>query len=119
MVCSDLRCRTPSPHADQAGATTTAAGLFELRHFVRASAGEPPAVGPLILGTLVSFGAGILAIAGLLRFLRTHTTTVFVVYRIVLGSLLLVLLGKGILQPTSGAEPERKVASVQGRPLAK
>jgi len=96
---------------------TTAAGLFELRHFVRASAGE--AAGPLILGTLVSFGAGILAIAGLLRFLRTHTTTVFVVYRIVLGSLLLVLLGKGILQPTSGAELERKVASVQGRPLAK
>ncbi|HEX4804158.1 MAG TPA: undecaprenyl-diphosphate phosphatase [Myxococcaceae bacterium] len=98
---------------------TTAAGLFELRHFVRASAGEHPAAGPLILGTLVSFGAGILAIAGLLRFLRTHTTTVFVVYRVLLGSLLLVLLGKGILQPTSGAELEHKVASVQGRPLAK
>src|SRR5215468_9592631 len=98
---------------------TTAAGLFELRHFVRASGGEHLTVGPLILGTLVSFGAGILAIAGLLRFLRTHTTTVFVVYRILLGSLLLVLLGKGILQPTSGAELERKVASAQWRTLAK
>jgi len=98
---------------------TTAAGLFELRHFVRASGGEHLTAGPLILGTLVSFGAGILAIAGLLRFLRTHTTTVFVVYRILLGSLLLVLLGKGILQPTSGAELERKVASAQWRTLAK
>lgn len=98
---------------------TTAAGLFELRHFVRASASEHPTVGPLIVGTIVSFIAGILAIAALLRFLRTHTTTVFVLYRVLLGSLLLVLLGKGILHPSSGSEQERKVASLQARSPAK
>jgi len=95
---------------------TTAAGLFELRHFVRAS--EHPTAGPLILGTVVSFGAGMLAIAGLLRFLRTHSTGVFVVYRVLVGSILLVLLGVGVLRPSSGAEPERAAASAREQRVA-
>jgi len=97
---------------------TSAAGFFELRHFIRAS--DQPTVGPLIVGTLVSFLAGMVAIAGLLRYLRTHSTGVFVVYRILVGSLLLVLLGFGVLQPSPGADAGgRATASAQDQPLAK
>src|SRR5262249_45517683 len=77
-----------------------AAGLFELRHFLKATS-RPPTI-ELVLGTVVSFAAGMAAIAGLLRFLRTHSTAVFVVYRIAVGGLLLLLLAVGFLTP--GAE---------------
>ena len=43
----------------------------------------------LFLGILSSFIFGYLSIEFLLRFLRTHGTLVFVVYRIVLGSAVL------------------------------
>jgi undecaprenyl-diphosphatase len=87
-----------------------AAGLFELKHLLQAT--DRPSTATLLLGTAVSFAAGMAAIAGLLRFLRTHTTLVFVGYRIAVGGLLLTLLGLGILQPFSGRAVE------QGRPAA-
>jgi undecaprenyl-diphosphatase len=97
---------------------TSAAGFFELRHFIRAS--DQPTVGPLIVGTVVSFVAGMAAIAGLLRYLRTHSTGVFVVYRILVGSLLLVLLAFGVLQPSSGADARgRTTTAAQVPALAK
>ena len=39
----------------------------------------------VVVGTVVAFVTGILAIAWLLRFLRTRSTLVFVVYRLLLG----------------------------------
>jgi undecaprenyl-diphosphatase len=45
-----------------------------------------------------------LAIGGLLRYLRTRTTFVFVVYRLGLGALLLALLSAGRLRPDAGLE---------------
>ena len=53
----------------------------------------------LVAGTVVSFAVGIGAIYGLLRFLRTRSTLILVVYRIVAGIALLVLLSTGVLQP--------------------
>ncbi|HME90900.1 MAG TPA: undecaprenyl-diphosphatase UppP [Myxococcaceae bacterium] len=85
----------------------SAAGLFELKHLLHAT--DSPSTPILLLGTAVSFGAGMAAIAGLLRFLRTHSTIVFVGYRVVVGALLLLLLGLGILQPVSArAHPEQE-----------
>ena len=52
----------------------------------------------LFIGTLVSGVVGYLTIATLLKYLRTHTTLVFVLYRIILGVTLLVLLYNGILE---------------------
>lgn len=78
---------------------TVAAGLFELRHaFGPHAAGEALTVGPLVVGTLVSFAAGYGSIAWLLRFLRTRSTAVFVVYRLLLGGALLALLSAGVLK---------------------
>lgn len=79
---------------------TAAAGLYELRHVIHMTKqGEVLAPLPLAVGTLASFACGWLAIAGLLRFLQTRTTLVFIVYRVALGAGLLLLLYFGILSP--------------------
>lgn len=81
---------------------TTAAGLFELRHLRHAS--TPFTGAELVVAAGVAFVSGMLAIGGLLRYLRTRTTFVFVVYRLGLGLLLLVLLHAGRLRPDAGLE---------------
>jgi undecaprenyl-diphosphatase len=57
-----------------------------------------------VVASVVAFASGMLAIGGLLRYLRTRTTLVFVVYRLALGVLLLVLLNAGRLRPDAGLE---------------
>jgi undecaprenyl-diphosphatase len=69
----------------------------------------------LVVGTVVAFGAGIAAIAGLLKFLRTHSTLIFVVYRVLVGVILIALLAAGILHPHSATEA---AASGQRAPSA-
>ena len=81
---------------------TTAAGLFELRHLRHAS--TPFTGAELVVAAGVAFVAGMAAIGGLLRYLRTRTTLVFVVYRLGLGALLLALLHAGRLRPDAGLE---------------
>lgn len=51
----------------------------------------------LVVATVVSAISGYATIALLLRFLRTHTTTVFIIYRILLGILLFWLLWAGYI----------------------
>lgn len=53
--------------------------------------------GPTILATVVAFFVGLSVIAWLLRWLTTRTYTPFVIYRIAVGSLVLVLLSMGVL----------------------
>lgn len=76
---------------------TTLAGLLELKDLIEAT--SRPSTTALVVGTLVSFVAGLAAISGLLQFVKTRSMLVFVVYRIGLGVLLLGLLGAGVLQP--------------------
>jgi undecaprenyl-diphosphatase len=52
----------------------------------------------LLIGTVVSGVVGYLSIAWLLGFLRKYSMTVFVVYRIVLGVVLLGLVARGTLR---------------------
>ena len=54
---------------------------------------------PILVASLVSFASGWASIWFLLRFLRTHTTFVFVWYRIVLGIAMIALLLQGVLAP--------------------
>jgi undecaprenyl-diphosphatase len=51
-----------------------------------------------IVATLVSFVVGYAAVAWLLKFIAGHTYTIFIVYRVVLGSLLMVLLAAGAIE---------------------
>jgi undecaprenyl-diphosphatase len=63
-------------------------------------AGEGVSWGPTILATVIAFGVGLTVIAWLLRYLDRGSFTPFVVYRVVLGVLVLVLVQTGVLDPT-------------------
>ena len=69
-------------------------GVYQLRDI-----GGEGAVGavPTAIATLLAFVSGYLAIAFLLRFLATHSTLVFVVYRVALGALVLALVSAGAI----------------------
>ncbi len=67
-------------------------GLFELR---KVGEGGGPGLAPTLIATLLAFVVGYAAIAWLLRWLVTHDLTVFVVYRIGLGILVLALVAAG------------------------
>jgi undecaprenyl-diphosphatase len=54
---------------------------------------------PTILATVISFVVGLSVIAWLLRYLTRGSFTPFVVYRVVLGLLILGLVGAGVLPP--------------------
>jgi undecaprenyl-diphosphatase len=53
----------------------------------------------LAVGTIVSGVVGYLSIWFLLRFLRTHTTGVFIGYRLIVGAAILLLLASGRITP--------------------
>jgi undecaprenyl-diphosphatase len=56
--------------------------------------------GPTVLATVIAFVVGFAVISWLLRYLARGSFTPFVVYRVVLGLLLLALVGAGVLDPT-------------------
>lgn len=69
---------------------TAGAGIWEIRKLVTGESGVAVAIEPLVFGMVASLLAGLVAIAGLLRFLRSHSTGVFIAYRIGLSALVLV-----------------------------
>lgn len=69
-------------------------GLWELREV--GSDGAPGA-GVTVIATLAAFVVGYASIAWLLRWLGSHSTAIFVVYRLALGTLVLALLAAGTI----------------------
>ena len=69
-------------------------GLFELR---KVGEGEHAAAVPTAIATLAAFVVGYASIALLLRYLGNHSTVVFVVYRVLLGMLVLALVATGTI----------------------
>jgi len=69
-------------------------GLFELRKI-----GEGGGAGalPTAIATVAAFVVGYASIAFLLRYLASHSTLVFVVYRVAVGALVLALAGAGVI----------------------
>jgi undecaprenyl-diphosphatase len=67
-------------------------GLFQLKDIGTNGA---PAWGPTIVATVVAFVVGFASIAWLLRWLVRHTTFVFMVYRVIVGTVVLLLLWTG------------------------
>lgn len=72
-----------------------ASGLFQALDI-----GSDPAVawGPTIAATVIAFGVGYAVIAWLIRYVSTRSYMPFVVYRIALGTVVLVLLLTGVLE---------------------
>jgi undecaprenyl-diphosphatase len=77
--------------------TPVTAGAVVFKAFEAASEGLPQGVaGPMIVGTIAAAVAGYLAIAGLIAFVRRHSYDVFVVYRVLLGIVLLLLIATSV-----------------------
>jgi undecaprenyl-diphosphatase len=72
-------------------------GLYELKDVVNGTAEGAVGVGPTAVATVLAFVTGYASIAFLLRFLTTHTTGVFVAYRVVLGTVVLALAATGAI----------------------
>ena len=73
-------------------------GLFELAvDRRRAASTQHAGAGALIIATVLAFVVGYASIAFLLRYLAHHSTIVFVVYRVVLGVLVLALTASGAI----------------------
>ncbi|SED83801.1 undecaprenyl-diphosphate phosphatase [Streptomyces sp. TLI_105] len=76
-----------------------ASGVFELK-----DAGESGHVswGPTIFATIIAFVVGYAVIAWFMKFITTKSFMPFVIYRILLGILLIVLVSAGVLSPHAG-----------------
>ncbi len=72
-----------------------ASGLFELKKI--GDGGAHPSVAMTALATLLAFVSGYAAIAFLLRWLSTHNLRPFVIYRIIVVTLILVLTATGAI----------------------
>jgi undecaprenyl-diphosphatase len=75
-----------------------AAGVFQLVSARASLLSSRSQALDLVIATVISFVIGYAAIALLLRYLRTHSTIVFVIYRFALGALLLWLLQTGRIE---------------------
>jgi undecaprenyl-diphosphatase len=61
----------------------------------------PPGwVGPFIVGVLAAAASGFLAIVFLLGFVRRHTYTPFVVYRLIVAAIVLLVIATGVREAT-------------------
>jgi undecaprenyl-diphosphatase len=72
-------------------------GLYELKDVVNGSAEGAAGLGATAVATVLAFVSGYLSIALLLRYLTTHSTAIFVAYRVVLGTAVLALAGTGTI----------------------
>jgi len=72
-----------------------ASGLLELKEAVHKL--PPGSAVPVLVGTVVSFIVGYASIWFLLRFLRTHSTGIFIAYRMIIGALILIGLSAGYI----------------------
>jgi undecaprenyl-diphosphatase len=56
--------------------------------------------GPFVVGTLAALGAGLLAIRGLLGYVRKHDYSPFVIYRLIVALIILLLIVTGVREAT-------------------
>jgi undecaprenyl-diphosphatase len=56
--------------------------------------------GPFVVGTLAAVGSGLLAITGLLGYVRKHDYTPFVIYRLIVALIILLLIATGVRSAT-------------------
>jgi undecaprenyl-diphosphatase len=73
-------------------------GVFEFESILSGEDGQHVGLGALAVATLLAFVAGYASIAFLMRFLTSHSTIVFVVYRVALGAIVLALVAAGTIE---------------------
>jgi undecaprenyl-diphosphatase len=79
------------------------AGAVVVKAYGAIKDGLPDGVtGPIIVGILASAASGYLAIAVLLRYVRTHSYDAFVIYRVAVGLFVLGVIASGVRSATFG-----------------
>ena len=76
-------------------------GCYEAYGALKGTGGTGVDWAPTILATVIAFFVGLLVITWLLRYLNRGSFTPFVVYRVLLGLLVLALVAVGVLDPVS------------------
>jgi undecaprenyl-diphosphatase len=77
------------------------AGAILFKGYEAITEGLPEGVaGPIVAGIIASAVSGYLAIFALLRFVRTHSYDVFVVYRVIVGLVILGVIASGVRDAT-------------------
>jgi undecaprenyl-diphosphatase len=74
-----------------------ASGVFQLQGIISGEEGGDEPFAYVAIATLVAFVVGYAAIAWFLRYLAHHSVRVFVIYRVLLGSLVLALVATGAI----------------------
>lgn len=75
-------------------------GLYELKGAIGESTqAQTFSLGETFIATCIAFVVGYAVIAWLLKFVTTKSFMPFIIYRVVLGSTLLVLLSLGVINP--------------------
>jgi len=77
-----------------------ASGTLEL---FKIGEGPAPAWGPTLLATVIAFVVGYAAIAWFLKYISSHSFMPFVVYRVILGAVIIGLVTANVLAPDAGA----------------
>ena len=77
----------------------TASGLLELKEAIEKQLLSSNDFVALGVGTLVAGVVGYLSIWFLLAFLRKNSTAVFIIYRIIIGAVILLLIWQGMINP--------------------
>ena len=72
-------------------------GLYEFSKIVRGDESTDAGAAALVVATVLAFVFGYASIAFLLRYLATHTVTVFTVYRVVVGAAVIALVAAGAI----------------------
>lgn len=73
-------------------------GLFELLSILKGDAHGDTSLLTLAVATVMAFVSGYAAIAWMLRYLEHHSTIVFVVYRVALGTVVIALTAAGTIK---------------------
>ncbi len=74
-----------------------ASGLFQLKGIISGEEGGDEPFAYVAIATLISFVVGYAAIAWFLRYLAHHSVRIFVIYRVLLGALVLALVAAGAI----------------------
>lgn len=74
-------------------------GFYELLTAIREPGSSPFSGLEIAAATVVAFGVGLAVIAALMAYISKRSFLPFVIYRIVLGTTLLILLSTGVLDP--------------------
>jgi len=72
-------------------------GFYELYKVLKSPAPEVFTMGETAVATIVAFGVGLAVIAFFMKWISRHSFLPFVLYRVALGTALIVLLSTGVI----------------------